>query len=153
MGTKAVTIAARIGQVAKQTGLSIDTIRFYEKEGLLRHPARTEGRFRLFGPNDIQTLRFIGKSKELGFSLGEIRELLILRSEHVPACSHVQELLEQKLAGVEQKIEELRTLEHGLRAALRKCNRGLKTSASHEGRCPVLEEIGQAAEKIEGVEE
>ena len=147
MGTKRqVSEAVKIGQVARETGLSIDTIRFYEKEGLLRRSARTEGGFRLFGPVDIQTLRFIRKSQELGFSLGEIRELVILRSEHVPACSHVKELLEQKLASVEKKIEELRTLEQSLNVALRKCNRGLKTSTtSHEGCCPVLEEISRAA--------
>jgi DNA-binding transcriptional MerR regulator len=147
MGAKnIVNQAARIGQVAKETGLTIDTIRFYEKEGLLKRSTRTEGGFRLFGPHDIQALKFIRKSQELGFSLAEIRELLILRSEHVPACSHVKELLEHKLASVEQKIEELRTLEHSLKIALRKCNRRLKMgSPSHEGCCPVLEEISQAS--------
>ena len=146
MGTKkVVNQAAKIGEAAKEAGLSIDTIRFYEKEGLLRHSTRTEGGFRLFGPLEIQTLKFVRKSQELGFSLREIRELLILRSEHVPACSHVKELLEHRLASVEQKIEELRTLEHSLKTALRKCRRGLKTSsAEHEDGCPVLDEISRA---------
>ncbi|MGH8248652.1 MAG: heavy metal-responsive transcriptional regulator, partial [Gammaproteobacteria bacterium] len=130
---------------ARETGLNIDTIRFYEKEGLLRRSARTEGGFRLFGAGEIQSLRFIRTCQELGFSLDEIRELLILRSERVPACSHVRDLLEQKLADVEQKIKELRALEHSLQVALRKCSRGLKTgSAEHEGCCPVLEEISRA---------
>jgi DNA-binding transcriptional MerR regulator len=141
-----VNAVAKIGQVAQETGLSIDTIRFYEKQGLLRRSARTEGGFRLFGAREIQSLRFIRKCQELGFSLDEIRELLILRSEDVPACSHVKELLDQKLAHVLKKIEELQTLEHSLRVALRKCDRGLKTSStSHEGCCPVLEEISRAA--------
>ncbi|HYL15886.1 MAG TPA: heavy metal-responsive transcriptional regulator [Terriglobales bacterium] len=146
MGTKRVMQqAARIGEAAKQTGLSIDTIRFYEKERLLKHSTRTEGGFRLFGPSEIQALKFIRKSQELGFSLSEIRELLILRNEHVPACSHVKELLERKLIDVEQKIEELRTLEHGLKGALRKCVRGLKRTGSSHDACPVLEEIGRAS--------
>ena len=140
--TKVVMQTAKIGQVAKETGLSIDTIRFYEKEGLLKRSSRTEGGFRLFGSGEIQALKFIRKSQQLGFSLGEIRELLVLRGDQVPACVHVQQLLEQKLAAVAQRIEELRALESNLEVALRKCNRMLKTGqASHEGRCPVLEEI------------
>jgi len=143
-----MSVMVKIGEVARETGLTIDTIRFYEKQGLLQHSARTEGGFRLFGASQIQALRFIRKCQELGFSLDEIRELLILRAEQVPACSHVKELLEQKLDSVGQKMEELRTLERSLRGALRKCNRELKESGvPHEGCCPVLEEISRAAEK------
>jgi DNA-binding transcriptional MerR regulator len=94
---------AKIGQVGQETGLSIDTIRFYEKQGLLKRSPRSEGGFRLFGLHDIETLKFVRKAQELGFSLNEIRELLILRSDHVPACSHVKELLDQKLTAVEQR--------------------------------------------------
>jgi DNA-binding transcriptional MerR regulator len=137
---------ARIGQVAQETGLSIDTIRFYEKEGLLKRSPRTEGGFRLFGLGDIETLKFVRKAQELGFSLKEIRELLILRSDHVPACSHVKELLDQKLTAVVQKITELHSLERSLRRALQKCKRELKTAAAgHEEGCPVIDEINRAA--------
>ena len=137
---------ARIGQVAHETGLSIDTIRFYEKQGLLRRSPRTEGGFRLFGTGEIEALKFVRKAQELGFSLSEIRELLILRTDHVPACSHVKELLDQKLTAVEKKIKELQSLERSLKLALRKCKRGLKTTApGHEEWCPVLEEISRAA--------
>ena len=137
---------ARIGQVAQETGLSIDTIRFYEKQGLLRRSPRTEGGFRLFGSGEIDALKFVRKAQELGFSLAEIRELLVLRAEHVPACSHVKELLDQKLMAVEQKIKELQSLESSLKLALRKCKRGLKTTArGHDRRCPVLEGISRAA--------
>jgi DNA-binding transcriptional MerR regulator len=86
-----VSHAAKIGQVANATGLSIDTIRFYEKQGLLKLSPRSEGGFRLFGAGDIETLKFVRKAQELGFSLNQIRELLILRADHVPACSHVKE--------------------------------------------------------------
>src|SRR5260370_7278559 len=95
--------AARIGQVAQETGISIDTIRFYEKQGLLKRSPRTEGGFRLFGLSDIETLKFVRKAQELGFSLNEIRELLILRSDHVPTCSHVKQLLHQTLPPFSQK--------------------------------------------------
>src|SRR5882724_1046856 len=124
MGAKTVSHPAKIGQVAQATGLSIDTIRFYEKQGLLRRSARTEGGFRLFGSPEVETLKFVRKAQELGFSLSQIRELLILRADHLPACSHVKELLDQKLTAVGQKIEELRNLERTLQLALRKCKRG-----------------------------
>ena len=138
--------AAKIGQVAHETGVSIDAIRFYEKQGLLRRSARTEGGFRLFGSDEIQMLKFVRKAQELGFSLNEIRELQILRADHVPACSHVKGLLDQKLAAVEQKIDGLQKLEQTLKLALRRCKKGLKTPvAGHEECCPVLEEISRAA--------
>jgi DNA-binding transcriptional MerR regulator len=145
---KAVSHAAKIGQVANETGLSIDTIRFYEKQGLLKRSPRTEGGFRLFDAGDIETLKFVRKAQELGFSLNEIRELLILRADHVAACSHVKELLDQKLTAVEQKITELRSLELSLKRALRKCKRESKTAApGHENCCPVLEDITRAARR------
>lgn len=139
---KRVHQAAKIGEAAKKAAVSIDTIRFYEKQGLLKRSSRTEGGFRLFGPSEIEALKFIRKSQRLGFSLSEIRELLVLREDRVPACVHVQELLEQKLTGVGQKIGELRALERNLKIALRKCSHILNAGRpSHEGRCPVLEEI------------
>ena len=138
--------SAKIGRVAQETGLSIGTIRFYEKQGLLKRSVRTKGGFRLFGVGDIETLKFVRKAQELGFSLNEIRELLILRSNHVPACSHVKELLDQKVVAVEQKIRELQDLERSLKRALQKCKRELKiASAEHEECCPVIEEINRAA--------
>jgi MerR family mercuric resistance operon transcriptional regulator len=152
MGTKkAVERVARIGEAAKATGLSIDTIRFYEKEGLLRRSTRTEGGFRLFGQSQIDTLKFIRNAQELGFSLSEIRELLILQREHVPACSHVKELLERKLASVAEKIGELQTLERTLKLSLRKCVRGIKTSGEPHESCPVLDEINAEISRAAGV--
>jgi len=136
----------KIGEVAIQTGLSIDTIRFYEKQGLSKRPVRTEGGFRVFGPEEIEGLKFVRKAQELGFSLEEIRELLVLKAENVPACSHVKEMLEQKLEGVEQKIQELRSLKRSLNNALHKCQGSLrKAGRAHKGPCRVLEEMSKAA--------
>lgn len=134
--------AVKIGDAAKETGLSIDTIRFYEKEGLVQRSGRTEGGFRLFGPGQIQDLKFVRNSQELGFSLADIRELFVVRGDEVHSCSHVKDLLESKLARVEQKIAELQTLKRTLTAAHRKCLRELQSADhSHESRCPVLEEL------------
>ncbi len=132
----------QIGRVAKEIGLTVDAIRFYEKEGLLKSPARSEGRFRLFGPDDVRNLKFIRKAQELGFSLQEIRELLVLQQEEVRSCVHVRDLLEQKLTVVRQKIEDLRMVESNLKGALRRCNRRMKhVGEVPEDSCPVLNEI------------
>jgi DNA-binding transcriptional MerR regulator len=131
-----------IGQVAKETGLRIDTIRFYEREGLLTHPIRSDGGFRVFDPNILRDLEFIRRAQGLGFSLREIRELLVLRRSQSLGCSHVQRLLDQHLAGVENKIKELLSLQTELKTALRKCRRESKHSVGREKLpCPVMEEL------------
>lgn len=137
--------ALQIGDVAQQTGLTVDAIRFYEKERLLPRTARTAGGFRLYSGGSVERLHFIQQAQTLGFSLAEIRELLLLRDEKLKACSHVRDLLQHKLESVRQKIEQLQTLESDLKAALRNCDRSLKRHTSAEGKCcPVLEQIAHA---------
>ncbi len=134
--------AARIGEASKKTGLSIDAIRFYEREGLLGRPHRTAGGFRLFGPGDLSALRFIRSAQELGFSLAEIRELLLLRDDGLHACTHVRDLLARKLGAIGEKIAELGALEKTLQTALGRCNRELRAKRSpHQRCCPVLAEM------------
>lgn len=135
-------VGIQIGRVSEQTGLSVDAIRFYEKQRLLERPPRSEGGFRLFGTQDIQRIQFIRNAQQLGFSLPEIRELLMLQRGDGEACSHIRDLLQAKLASVRNKIRELVLLEEQLTKSLRKCERKLKNSGdSHKGCCPVLEEI------------
>ncbi len=132
----------QIGKASEQTGVSIDAIRFYEKQRLLERPPRTGGGFRLFAPQDVERIQFIRAAQQLGFSLTEIRELLFLQHDHHGACSHVRELLEAKVAEVRDKIRELNVLEAHLTKSLRTCERQLKTRGdAHEGCCPVLDEI------------
>jgi len=134
----------QIGRASAQTGLSVDAIRFYEKQHLLELPARTEGGFRLFNAEDIQRLQFIRRAQQLGFSLPEIRELLVLERHNDEACSHVRDLLQSKIAIIRSKIRELEGLEAQLRKSLRKCERQLRVSVdSHVHCCPVLKEIAQ----------
>jgi len=133
----------QIGRVAQRTGLSIDTIRFYQKIGLVKQPARSQGGFRLFTEADMKDPVFIKKAQELGFSLTEIKQLSILNQEHDHACSQVRDLLEGKLRDVRERAAQLLRLEAELSKALRKCNRGLRThrkSAHGEG-CPVLKAL------------
>jgi DNA-binding transcriptional MerR regulator len=133
----------QIGKVAERTGLSIDTIRFYQKIGLFKQPARSEGGFRLFTDIEIRDLVFIQKAQELGFSLTEIKQLSILNQEHDHACSQVRDLLKGKLRDVREKVIQLLRLEAELNKALRKCNRDLHSNrgSSHDECCPVLEAL------------
>ncbi len=76
----------QIGQAAKATGLSVDTIRFYQKCGLVRPPARTAGGFRVFNGTDLEELQFIARAQELGFSLSEIKELVLVQQQNGRGC-------------------------------------------------------------------
>jgi DNA-binding transcriptional MerR regulator len=132
-----VSSGIQIGRVSEQTGLSVDAIRFYEKQRLLERPSRTEGGFRLFKTQDIQRIQFIRRAQKLGFSLPEIRELLVLQRDEGETCSHVLDLLRTKVTAIHNKIQE-----EQLTKKLRKCERKLRASGdSHKGCCPVLEEI------------
>ena len=142
-----VAALMRIGQVAKDTGLSVDTIRFYERQGLLAHPPRTEGGFRLYSERDLSALRFIRSVQGLGFSLEEIGVLLSLRSGNTEACSAVRDLLAGKLVHVRTKIGELAELERDLDRALRKCSQELGRNRKPAARCPILVENRLRPEK------
>lgn len=147
-----MTRGFQIGKVSQQTGLSVDTIRYYEKERLLREPPRSEGGYRLYSVRDVDHLLFVRKAQELGFTLAEIRELLLVQDERTEACTHVRELIQNRLGSVRQKIEELKKLEGHLQEAQEKCEEALRDDAAdpnHEC-CPVLEAIAKAAPNREG---
>lgn len=132
----------QIGSVATRCGLSVDTIRFYEKQGLIAKPARSQGGFRLYEESDIERLSFVSRGQTLGFSLEEIRELLLLRNTGEDACTHVHDLLDQKLSVIRAKIAELRKLERHLKEAKERCDRELVTKCV--GSCPVIDEIARS---------
>jgi MerR family transcriptional regulator, copper efflux regulator len=127
----------QIGILAKKIGLSVDAIRFYERNSLLPRAARSDGGFRQYGENDVETLAFIRRVQGLGFKLSEIRGLLKLRSDRLQPCAPVRRRLQQKMVDLQRKLADLRKLEHELRLALRSCNRELRKRAAH---CPILKE-------------
>jgi DNA-binding transcriptional MerR regulator len=129
----------QIGHIAKQTGLSADAIRFYERNKLLAAPTRSEGGFRLYSSDDLAALQFVRSLQMLGFSLNEIREFVSLRTNDLRACSAVRNMLNHKLKAIHAKRIALAKLEDELKAALTKCNSQLKRSnGKKNGRCPVL---------------
>ncbi|PYU40957.1 MAG: hypothetical protein DMG54_01990 [Acidobacteria bacterium] len=127
----------QIGIVAKKIGLSVDAIRFYEHNGLLPRPPRTQGGFRRYAENDVETLAFVRRVQGLGFKLSEIRDLLKLRGNRLQPCAPVQRRLQEKLADVQRKLSDLHKLEHELRLALRSCNKELHKRSAH---CPISRE-------------
>lgn len=134
----------QIGEVTRETGLSADTIRFYERERLLQRPARSTGGFRLYSKSDIADLDFVRNAQNLGFSLQEIRDLVALRNSRHPDCGQVEKMLEQKIGSVRTKIDALRKLERELRRALIRCQANLRNAGQGKtDDCPALREISQ----------
>jgi MerR family mercuric resistance operon transcriptional regulator len=96
----------QIGEVAKRAGVSIDTLRYYERVKLLPRPARTSGGFRLFKPEHIERIRFIKQAQDLGFSLEEIRGLLATGG--AAECRKVRDLLERKLTELDDRLKAMK---------------------------------------------
>jgi DNA-binding transcriptional MerR regulator len=106
----------KIGELARQTGLSIKTIRYYESRGLLEQPPRTEGGYRLYGPEEVARLRFVQRGKLLGLTLEEIRELveLAVRCNEGELVPRLEEVLEAKLKETQRKMAELSAFRQNL---------------------------------------
>jgi DNA-binding transcriptional MerR regulator len=123
----------------------VDTIRFYQRLGLIKSAGRSAGGYRLFDGEQIRDLTFVRHAQELGFSLIEIKELLALRQKH-HVCSEVQSMLNHKLEAVREKINSLSRLEAELADALRSCNSELrlKREIKYEDCCPLLMNLDRA---------
>lgn len=132
------------GQLAQRAQINLETVRFYEQEGLLAPPSRTASGYRKFEEAAVDRLAFVKRAKILGFSLGEIRELLVIQDGHADACVEVRDLLQNKLATVRAKMAELEKLDAHVSSALRKCNQSLKRQPPKQSlkACPVLTQIG-----------
>jgi MerR family mercuric resistance operon transcriptional regulator len=127
-------VCLTIGELSRRTTVNIETIRYYERIGLLPHPPRTRGGRRVYGTESCRTLGFVKRSRELGFSLEDIRTLLALRDSR-GACKDVKVIAERHLQDVQVKIRDLMKLESVLSAALGRC------SNDQSPDCPVLERL------------
>ena len=103
-----------IGKVAKNAGLGIETVRFYEREGLIQPIARTKSNYRLYSAAGIIRLRFIKRAKALGFSLKEIKELLLLRQDTDASKRDVKKQIEAKLEDIKKRIRDLKKIQKTL---------------------------------------
>lgn len=130
----------RIGELAKRASCQIETIRYYEREGLLRAPERTEGNYRLYQDAHVERLRFIRQCRSLDMALDEIRTLLRFRDAPEKNCSDVNALLDEHIDHVARRIAELRVMEKQLKELRLQC---IKTRAAKD--CGILNELAQAA--------
>ena len=116
----------KIGELARMTGYEVVTIRYYEKEGLLNKPERTEKNYRLYGDDDIARLRFIRHCRQHGMSLAEIRTLLTYSDHPTCSCDWITALIKQHISDVEKQIEDLLHLKMHLEDLYHKCDGGKK---------------------------
>ena len=124
-----------IGTLSKQTGCHIETIRYYERIKLLPKPPRSEGGHRLYDRDQLKRLVFIRRSRELGFSLDEIRTLLRLVDGKRYTCFEVKTITEKHLGDVGKKISDLRRLQKTLRTISSQCDGGLVPD------CPIIDAL------------
>ena len=124
-----------IGKLSEKTRCNIETIRYYERIGLLRMPPRTSGKHRIYSDADVHQLAFIRRSRELGFSIDAIRTLLGLLDGGDYTCADIKRVADDHLADVRSKIAELRRLERGLKDMIAACDEGDMPD------CPILEAL------------
>ncbi len=128
----------QIGEVATAAGVSVDTVRYYERERLIPSSGRTQGGFRQFGHDAVDRIRFIKQAQELGFALDEIRTML--RADGSAECRHVHDLLKAKLAEIDERLRRTRAFRRQLATYLAECEHTLEREGD-EADCPVVEEI------------
>ena len=123
-----------IGQVAKQTEVGIETIRFYERQGLIEEPPRRASGYRQYPEEVVIRIRFIKNAKALGFSLKEITELLELRLESATTAGDIKRKAQNKVADIENKIKSLQTMKQSLDQLIHDCKGGRQSVEA----CPIL---------------
>jgi MerR family mercuric resistance operon transcriptional regulator len=132
--------AIQIGELARRTGCGVETIRYYERVGVLPRPPRSTGRYRLYDTGDVRRLAFVRRARELGFTLDEVRALLVLSAANTEnTCSEVREVTVRHLADVRAKIADLRVMERVLSEAVRRCNAGEVPG------CPLIDTLTASA--------
>ncbi len=128
----------RIKELGQRAGVTPDTIRYYERLGLLRPAARAANGYREYGPEALDDLQFVHKGRALGLKLSDIREVIEIASGGRAPCEHVRTALDSRLEEVESRLRELRSLRATLRAALARIDRG--AASLPQCRCSVIEE-------------
>ena len=135
MGTKTKVKDLLIGEISRRTGVNIETIRYYERIEMMPKPKRSEGSQRLYDEPQLNRLDFIKRSRELGFSLKEVRTLLTLIESGKMTCGEVHELTVEHLRDVKSKIADLRKLERALKELASQCSLGDLSD------CPIVETL------------
>jgi len=123
-----------IGKLAKESGVTVETVRFYEQKGLIKRPSSKSG-YRKYPYDDIVKIKFIKRTQELGFTLNEAKELLELRVKANAKCGQVKTKAVSKLNEVEEKIKDLNKMKRSLKKMIGSCESNEKSTSE----CPILE--------------
>jgi Hg(II)-responsive transcriptional regulator len=126
-----------VGALANNAGVNVETVRYYEKIGLMPKPKRKESRYRVYDESDLARLKFIFRAKQLGFTLKEIKELLELRIESKATFGYIKNLSSRKIEDIEQRINDLQNIKKVLTKLIHQC---VNEELSSE-ECPILEAI------------
>jgi MerR family mercuric resistance operon transcriptional regulator len=137
--------ALTIGEVAKAARVGVETIRFYEREGLIADPPRRRSGYRQYPPDTVRRVRFIRRAKDLGFTLKEISELLSLRVVASTTCADVRSLARAKIADIDRRIDELGKVREALERLARRC-RGQGPTTE----CPILDALDEGGPHDDG---
>lgn len=129
-----------IGDIAKRAGVHVETLRYYERRGLVAEPPRTPSNYRAYPAATVRRVRFIKRAQELGFSLDEIAELLSLRAAPKARCRDVRHRAETKLEDIDRKLRDLRRMKKALSALVAQC-----TGHGPVTDCPILDAIDEEA--------
>ena len=125
-----------IGKLAKAAGVNVETVRFYEREGLIARPLKRGTGWRQYDNDALRTIRFIKRAQALGFSLAEIRQLLALRTNRVDRCGDVRRSAEEKVADIDARIADLQAMRAALADLIERCHaRGDHLS------CPIVDSL------------
>ncbi len=126
----------RTGEVAARSGVNVETLRYYERRGILANPGRRRSGYREYPPDTVRLVRFVKKAQGLGFTLAEVQELLRLRSDRTASCSDVRAAAVAKIADIDAKLRSLAAMRSALDALVASCKRGRSTRE-----CPILEAL------------
>jgi len=128
-----------IGRVAAAAGINVETIRYYQRRGLLEEPKKPLGGYRNYPSEMVKRIRFIKRAQALGFTLEDVAGLLQLNN--TDACASIRELATQKVALIEQKVSQLEAMRDALTKLVRQCNKNLKSST-----CPIIDILQRDSE-------
>ncbi|HEY5616757.1 MAG TPA: MerR family transcriptional regulator [Vicinamibacterales bacterium] len=126
----------RIGEIAAQAGVNAQTLRYYERRGLLGSPQRRPSGYREYLPDAVRVIRFVKRAQELGFTLAEVEELLRLRTDRRASCAEVRAAANTKIADIDERLRQLRAMRHALRALVDSC-----VTEGATRTCPILEAL------------
>lgn len=124
-----------IGELSGQTGVKVETIRYYERKGVLPPPPRTEGGHRVYCESHFKRLSFVRRSRELGFTLNDVKQMLQMVDDGYVTCEEVQNIAQEHLVDVQKKLTDLKLMEKALRKTINQCEGGKGPD------CPIIETL------------